>query len=193
MKWERSQSGMSQPRLVLWLTNDTLSRFKPPWFAYLVIGKSGLCTDWKQWKWVIDLCIICIQMAFQPHMLWFHKHVSYPSYALLTSGGLTAWLPPHISFFIAFPFLTTYFPLFPVQVWTFIHGSHLSSCSSLSQEKTINFIFAVLGFPWLSKWMQITGGSDKCQRGHGKWQTCTAGKARRQRRLVPPPPVAVSH
>lgn len=84
-------------------------------------------------------------MAFQPHMLWFHKHVSYLSYALLTSGGLTAWLPPHISFFIAFPFLTTYFPLFPVQVWTFIHWSHLSSCSSLSQEKTINFIFAVLG------------------------------------------------
>lgn len=52
------------------------------------------------------------------------------------------------------------------------------------------FYFCCVRF---SKWMQITGGSDKCQSGHGKWQTCTAGKARRQGRVVPPPPVAVSH
>lgn len=63
---ERRGTNQAYDNRFLQLTNNISSGFKVHWFAYHVIGKLGLCTEWKQWKWVIDLYINRILMASRP-------------------------------------------------------------------------------------------------------------------------------
>ena len=87
------------------------------------------------------------------HRLWCHEQVRCLSYALLPSSGLATQPPPHVSFPFAFPFLIIHFPLHLMCELGHSLVPYMSSCSSLSQEKTIHFLFAGLGFLWISKWM----------------------------------------